>query len=43
MSKDGYVPLSFIANFHRLQSLTQNINFIADVSLISKSSHLFFI
>ncbi|CAF0761772.1 unnamed protein product [Rotaria sordida] len=30
MSKDGYVPLSLIANFNRVQTLCDDINFIAD-------------
>jgi la-related protein 1 len=33
MSKDGYVPLSLIANFNRVQTLCDDINFIADVCL----------
>jgi len=31
MSKDGYVPLSLIASFNRVQTLCDDINFIADV------------
>ncbi|CAF4894029.1 unnamed protein product, partial [Rotaria sp. Silwood1] len=30
MSKDGYVPLSLIASFNRVQTLCDDINFIAD-------------
>jgi len=33
MSKDGYVPLSLIANFNRVKSLCNDIHFIADVRL----------
>ena len=31
MSKDGYVPLSLIASFNRVQTLCDDINFIAEV------------
>ena len=31
MSKDGYVPLSLIASFNRVQTLCDDLNFIADV------------
>ena len=31
MSKDGYVSLSLIASFNRVQTLCDDINFIADV------------
>ena len=34
MSKDGYVPLSLIASFNRVQTLCDNINFIAEVYFI---------
>ena len=37
MTKDGYVPLSVIANFNRVQSLCPDIYLIADVRL----KHLF--
>jgi len=33
MSKDGYVPLSLIASFNRVQTLCDDVNFIADVRL----------
>jgi len=33
MSKDGYVPLSLIANFNRVKSLCDDVDFIADVRL----------
>jgi hypothetical protein len=31
MSRDGYVPLSLIASFNRVQTLCDDINFIAEV------------
>jgi hypothetical protein len=31
MSKDGYVPLSLIASFNRVQTLCDDISFIAEV------------
>jgi hypothetical protein len=31
MSKDGYVPLSLIASFNRVQTLCDDINFIVEV------------
>ena len=31
MSRDGYVPLSLIASFNRVQTLCDDIKFIAEV------------
>lgn len=31
MSKDGFVPLSLIASFNRVQTLCDELNFIAEV------------
>ena len=31
MSKDGFVPLSLIASFNRVQNLCDDLHFIADV------------
>jgi hypothetical protein len=36
MSKDGYVPLSLIASFNRVQTLCDDINFIAEVYISLK-------
>jgi hypothetical protein len=43
MSKDGYVPLSLIANFNRVQTLCDDIHFIAEVDLNKISNYFFFI
>ena len=34
MSKDGYVPLSLIASFNRVQTLCDDLSFIAEVNFI---------
>ncbi len=36
MSKDGYIPLSLIASFNRVQTLCDDINFIAEVYISLK-------
>jgi len=35
MDKDGWIPASLIASFHRVQQVTHDVNFIVEVKAFS--------
>jgi hypothetical protein len=40
MDKDGWIPMSLIASFHRIQQLTHDINLLIEVSIIGKQDSM---
>lgn len=35
MDRDGWIPASLIASFHRVQQVTHDVHFIVEVSVLS--------
>jgi len=40
MDKDGWIPISLIASFHRIQQLTHDVNLMIEVNLIHSYSNI---